>query len=119
MPFGLYRDRPLAEIPVGYLRWLTPRVKPGPVRRALAAELRRRGVEVPPEPVPPEPTCPGCGSTAMRYRWHGDTVGRQHVKRFCAGCGRSLGFAPTDVYAAQANAAEAAREGRCPGSNAG
>jgi WD40 repeat protein len=37
MPFGLYRDRPLAEIPVGYLTWLTPRVKPGPVRRTLAS----------------------------------------------------------------------------------
>jgi hypothetical protein len=111
MPIGQYRGEPVKAVPTRYLAWLVTQARGG-LRRALAAELRRRGVEIPtPEPAP-EPVCGGCGGARMNYRWYRDTVGRQHVKRFCAGCGRSLGFAPTDVYAAQANAAEARAEGK-------
>jgi hypothetical protein len=111
MPFGQYRGEPLEAVETRYLAWLTPQMKGG-LRRMLAAELRRRGVPVEADPPPPEPVCPGCGGTAMRYQWQEDTLGRRLIRRTCARCGRRCGFAEVARFAALANAQEAAEGGQ-------
>jgi uncharacterized protein (DUF3820 family) len=108
MPFGRHAGRALDEIPADYLAWLAGRIKPGSLRRALVAELQRRGVPVQADPPRPEPTCDRCHGGGLRYTWQTDALGRQHIRRECARCKRFLGFAAVELYAAQANAAEEA-----------
>jgi hypothetical protein len=51
MPFGKYRDWPLAAVPLSYLAWLLEEATLTPqLRTAVAAEVRRRVA----------PLCPGC-----------------------------------------------------------
>jgi hypothetical protein len=42
MPFGKYKNRPLAEVPSGYLEWLTTTELRDPLRASVVAELERR-----------------------------------------------------------------------------
>jgi uncharacterized protein (DUF3820 family) len=106
MPFGLYKGDRLQDVEMKYLAWLTPQIKPGALRRALLAELQRRGETVEADPPPAEPVCPGCGGREMRYTWQTDSIGRRHIRRSCAACGRRCGFAEVARFAEQANAAE-------------
>jgi uncharacterized protein (DUF3820 family) len=108
MPFGKYQHKPLAEVPSDYLRWLTRACRlRGSLRIAVAKELSLRGLSAPAPTLVPEPTCSTCGGAAMSYRWQEDSIGRLHIQRSCARCGRWCGFASTELFAQQANAAEA------------
>jgi hypothetical protein len=42
MPFGKFKGVPIAEVPAGYLHWLTTTELRDPLRAAVVAELERR-----------------------------------------------------------------------------
>jgi uncharacterized protein (DUF3820 family) len=54
MPWGKYRDKPLAEVPLSYLAWCLEQGYPRPaLRAAIAAELAVRLNLPRPDPPPP------------------------------------------------------------------
>src|SRR5262245_39024504 len=79
LPFGRHANKPLPEVPADYLAWLLAGQAKASnwLRRVIGEELRRRGLEAPPEgPPPPEPACPRCGTDRrLSYSWHEDTLG--------------------------------------------
>jgi hypothetical protein len=61
MPFGMFKGRRLAEVPIEYLRWLAGRPDLWTyLRTAVEAEIRRRRIE-PPSDWPPS-SCPVASS---------------------------------------------------------
>jgi hypothetical protein len=60
LPFGKYRNVSIGEVPEGYLRWLLDGnvLKAAGLRRAVGAELARRGQDAPPPSRPPAPPSP-------------------------------------------------------------
>lgn len=110
LPFGRHARQPLAEIPTSYLAWLLREAKlSSGLRGAVADEYRRRGGEPPPPPPPkPPPSCWRCGLAGLRYDWMETRNGVKQIRRACARCGGSLGFAPqVEPYLGLANAAAA------------
>jgi hypothetical protein len=107
MPFGRHQGQPLDEIPDGYLAWLLQRKLSSGFRRTVADELRRRGYEPPPPPPSaPPPECLRCGSVGICHTWLRARNGARMIRRSCAGCGGSFGFAPpVPEFIQQANAA--------------
>jgi hypothetical protein len=113
VPFGRHKGKPLPEVPASYLDWLLREVKLSTgLRNAVAGELARRGVAVPPPPAPkPPPPCSRCRGSALRLEWMEDSLGRRQVRRSCAGCGGFRGFAgqsPANVAEADGNASPTA-----------
>ena len=111
LPIGKHKDQPLVEVPSSYLQWLLGNCKlSSGLRAAVAAELTRRGVAVPPPPpLPPESACPRCGPAALGYHWYQDRLNRRQIRRTCGRCGLPLGFAPQVVpYVGLADAAASA-----------
>jgi hypothetical protein len=104
--FGMHRGKPLADVPADYLQWTLRNVKlSSGVRGAVVEELRRRGVEVPVAPQPREPSCPGCpAGTGITCAWFLDTLNRRHLKAWCRGCNRALGFVDSTRFAHLAGA---------------
>jgi hypothetical protein len=111
LPFGRHKDVPITDVPAAYLAWLirTVRLSSG-LRRAVAAELSRRGLDVPPPPPPPEPgRCWRCGGTDCVYRWAEDRLGRRQLRRECERCGQFRGFAAqVEPFTTEADAAASA-----------
>jgi hypothetical protein len=108
MPFGTYEGLPLSDIRTSFIEWcLRGNCKlSGPLRRSMEEELIRRGVQPPARPSPrPAPVCRHCGPAATnRYVWYQDRLLRMHVLAMCQGCGRGLGFVPSDPpYTAEAD----------------
>jgi hypothetical protein len=93
--FGRHKGQPLPDVPSDYLSWVLREVKlSSGLRNAVADELARRGVEPPPAPPVPTPTCWHCKGRQFRHRWHIDAIGRRRVRRECLHCRRWAGFAP-------------------------
>jgi hypothetical protein len=112
IPFGKYQGKPLGTVPKDYLQWAASVLKLGSgLLAVVAAELQRRRVPVPEPPPPRQPQCGQCGPGAgIVCRWFEDSLGRQHVKGSCAGCGQPFGFVPTvPPYTDLADAAKVAR----------
>jgi hypothetical protein len=107
LPFGRHANQPLTTVPLDYLQWClrTVRLSSG-LRAAVADELTRRGVEVPPaEPPRPLPTCRRCPGVTPILHWLQDSLGRRQIKISCGACHASIGFAPqVPPYVEQANA---------------
>jgi hypothetical protein len=99
LPFGVYRQVPLPEVPSSYLAWAleVPKLSSG-LRAALSAELQSRGLTPPPAPPTPAPPrcqrCPGAGYVLSRAV---DAIGRPHVRATCQRCGRHLAFVRRDA----------------------
>jgi hypothetical protein len=96
-PFGRHKDKPLHEVPSGYLRWAIASCKlSSGLLAALTAELSRRGIAVPPPRArPPIPKCPRCGVDAgVVYRWLEDRAGRRRIRAECRRCRHYLAFVP-------------------------
>lgn len=109
LPFGKWKNRPLADIDSGYLKWALSTIKlSSGLRAALADELVNRGEAPPavPEPKAVVPACPRCGPGGkVSYEWAEDRLGRRQVRQSCRACGRSLGYAPrVSPYIELANA---------------
>jgi hypothetical protein len=106
-PFGMYKGKPLAAVPAGYLTWLLREAKlSSGIRAAVAAELRSRGRR-PPDPPPPRvPACPRCGDAGFACAWQEDRGGGRRVRAGCVGCGGYLAFLPCrPPYTDEADAA--------------
>jgi hypothetical protein len=108
VPFGRYRKKPLADVPADYLGWLlrTCKLSSG-LRAAVAGELRRRGHDVPPQPVPPPPRCRSCGGAELCLSWQelGGAGGRT-IRGECRRCGHFVSFLPlTEENVRRADAA--------------
>jgi hypothetical protein len=96
LPFGRYADRPLAEVPDYYLLWATGVLTvSSDLRTAVVAELARRGVEAPAPPTLRRPQCPICGPRApLAVRHVEGSLGREHLRAWCAQCAANLGCVP-------------------------
>jgi hypothetical protein len=96
LPFGKHKDKPLSEVPAGYLQWAieTCKLSSG-LRAAVAEELTRRGVEAPapPAPVLKIPPCRRCDSDRFRVAWQEDRNGGRRIRASCS-CGAYLCFLP-------------------------
>jgi uncharacterized protein (DUF3820 family) len=107
MPFGRYKNKPLADVPGDYLRWAlgTCKLSSG-LQAAVAEELQRRGLDAPPAPpARPVHLCrehPGAG---VSCHWCEDSVGRRHIRAQCKQCGRKTDGPPlVEPYVSMANA---------------
>jgi uncharacterized protein (DUF3820 family) len=96
LPFGRHKNKALAEVPSDYLRWAIHECKlSSGLRLAVAEELTRRGIEVPPPPPPPTiPKCHRCGDAGYSCRWQADAAGRKQIRASCHCCGGFLTFPP-------------------------
>jgi Putative quorum-sensing-regulated virulence factor len=96
LPFGKHKGSLLPDVPPSYLQWLLRECKlSSGLRTAVADELTRRGLPVPPTPPPaPSPACPRCGRVGLTYSWMQDRLCRPRIRQSCARCSKSLGFAP-------------------------
>ena len=107
LPFGRHQGEPLSQVPLGYLQWLLRDCKlSSGLRRAVAEGLARRGLLAPPPRSTPTPVCQRCGPGKIIYTWIQDRRCQRRIRRCCARCRRSLGFAPHQpTYTAMADAA--------------
>jgi hypothetical protein len=96
LPVGKWKGRPLGEVDTSYLAYVLRdwKLSTG-LRIAVADELRRRGLVVPEQPLPPPPRCPDCKSAGEpHYCWQEDSAGRRRIRAECAACQKWLGFVP-------------------------
>jgi hypothetical protein len=106
LPTGQFKGRPLNEPTTNYLQWYLATVKTSSgVGAGIAAELERRGVEVPPAPAAREPRCPAHPDAGFTVRWQDDSLGRPHIRAACGRCRRFLKFVPcVQPFTSMANA---------------
>jgi hypothetical protein len=106
LPFGKYRDKPIPGVPSSYLTWLHRETKlSAPLRAAVAAELSRRGIDVPPPPPRPDPKCREHPTAGYRALWGEDRAGRKFIRAECRQCHRSMGHLPLrEPYTGMADA---------------
>jgi hypothetical protein len=107
LPFGEYKDKPLAEAPSHYLVRVhgTCKLSSG-LCAAVTDELARRGVRVT-APAPPRPlrTCPCHPDTKPICFWAGDSLGRRMIRAECRICRRPVDHPPcVPPYSTEADA---------------
>jgi hypothetical protein len=111
LPFGKYKDKPLALVPATYLAWVLRRVKlSSGLRAAVVAELDRNCFPAPPPP-PPRPlrSCPLHPGTRPVCLWAEDTLGRRLIRAECPECGRWVDTPPcVPPYSTEADAGASA-----------
>ena len=66
MPFGKYKNRPIDQVPSGYLDWLTTTELRDPLRAAVVAELGRRNGATTPKSANSAPRVPSRQNPARR-----------------------------------------------------
>jgi hypothetical protein len=96
LPFGRHKDKPLAEVPVDYLRWALRECRLGSgLRAAVAGELQRRGEGVP-APPPPRPLvrCRTHPEAPPLLLWIEDRLGRRRIRAECSVCRRLTDHPP-------------------------
>jgi uncharacterized protein (DUF3820 family) len=97
LPFGKHKGQPLADVPGDYLAWLTRTCKlSSGLRSAVAQELARRGLRVPPAPSPrPIRPCDRCGPGAgVIVHWQELRSGTKRLRVDCRRCGAFLTYPP-------------------------
>jgi hypothetical protein len=132
--FGKHKGRRVCDVDDDYLVWalLNADCLTAPLRSAIVAELRSRGVaSYRWDPRfsqrarqlrdtgldPPPPRCHRCGGYGMWYYWAELPTGDRQILRRCAACGQPLGLVPPlQHYVALADEAEQAHGHRRPGS---
>jgi uncharacterized protein (DUF3820 family) len=108
LPFGKHKDKPLGEVPDGYLLWVLRECKlSSGLHRAVSEELRRRGIDVPPPPLRRCPDHPGAG---LICRWFEDAQGRRRIRADCTRCWRYADYPPV----APPYTTEADSNAKCP-----
>lgn len=107
--FGRHRGKLVSEVDTGWLGWSLRQDKvklSAGLRAAVAAELQRRGVEVPPVPPYTVPPCRRCRGTEVRVTWQQTSDGTRRLRGTCGRCNGYLRFLPmTPEWIAQANVA--------------
>jgi hypothetical protein len=96
MPFGKYKDKPLAEVPSPYLSWLLRECKlSSGLRAAVADELSRRSINAPAAP-PPRPIvrCRQHPDAEPLCYWMQDRLGRRRIRAECSHCRRMVDHPP-------------------------
>jgi hypothetical protein len=108
LPFGKHRDKPLADVPSDYLRWIVAECKlSAALRKAVADELDRRGYVVPAGPRQHPPRCDRCGGSEFLAFWMEDRAGGRRIRAECVTCRRFMKFLSlTPENIARADAAE-------------
>jgi uncharacterized protein (DUF3820 family) len=107
LPFGKWKDTPLADVPADYLAWALRECKlSSGLAAALRAELSARGLDAPAAPAPkPVPPCGRCGATTLTHHWQEDRLGRKRIRRACGSCGNWMGCSPmTEPFTTEADA---------------
>jgi uncharacterized protein (DUF3820 family) len=110
LPFGRHKDKPMAEVPDGYLLWTLRDCKlSSGLRQTVADELQRRGIDAPAPPIVHPPDCQRCHSGMYRVDWMEDRRGQRRIRATCS-CGRYLCFLPIVepwIFCANENASPA------------
>src|SRR5262245_15099421 len=120
MPFGMHKGKPVAEVPVPYLRWVirtVERLSPD-LETAILVELRARGchdqrpaaLSASAAPRKWKVICHRCRMDAgVSYLWSEDRAGRRRIRKQCRRCGAWLGqAAQTGAALEEANRADCA-----------
>src|SRR5262249_35273968 len=104
LPFGRFKRVPLTDLDDSYLQHVAASCLLGrSLRAAVESELRRRGMEIPPDPtelrrdrLEEQRTgpCLHCGSRQRRAEWMRPIRGRTRIRCLCSGCGAALGLLP-------------------------
>ena len=90
MPFGKYRNYPIEDVPLDYLRWALEHCD---FSSGLRAAIRER-LGLPAGPPPPPPRCSRCGNMRLRITWHEMSGDRRQIRADCLACQRFVSFLP-------------------------